>query len=198
MNIKRILLIMTAAMLCVMLCGCGLIFGGLRSLSGSNQPQPTVETDYEAAAALNSVTALLDESAPAPEAAVTEGDAVAELIYTQATYSVLSADGSSCTLSVSAPDVAAIYYSALDETNAAGTVVGDPESGAALQDAVLASMRSALESGGFTMRTCEVVVPIENGQAVLTYELADALYGGLLTLCDELTAQYVNGGEANE
>ena len=198
MNIKRILLIMTAAMLCVMLCGCGLIFGGLRSLSGSNQPQPTVETDYEAAAALNSVTALLDESAPAPETAVTEGDAVSELIYTQATYSVLSADGSSCTLSVSAPDVAAIYYSALNETNAAGAVIGDPESGAALQDAVLKSMRSALESGSFTMRTCEVVVPIENGQAVLTYELADALYGGLLTLCDELTAQYVNGGEANE
>lgn len=144
-------------------------------------PTPTAQTTEptEFRETRDAKTQLDDIFAPvAQEDIVTPGQALAEEIAEQVSYTVLSEDEDQAVLEVTAPD----FYGAFFD-------LYDPEGDDTVED-LLAQLQVELTESDRPMRTVQVTVPKENGAIVMTWELADALYGGLLTAMNELTAGY--------
>ena len=64
-----------------------------------------------------------------------------------------------------------------------------------LVSSLLDSVYARLRDGDYEMKTTEVVVQLGDGYEIeISFELVDAMYGGLLSLQDELVNSYVGGG----
>ena len=86
-------------------------------------------------------------------------------------------------LAITTPDLRALFMEHIDET----AVVTDP---VAESDRITQAVLDRLEASDCPMVTNEVTVELdltgEDPEIVMTEELADAIYGNLLTLFDEL------------
>lgn len=107
-------------------------------------------------------------------------------------YEIQSIQGNMANIIVHAPNINSLYKQALDEIGSA--VPKSEEEYASLLNEVLSKVNEWLTQGRFDYLTTEIAINIqENGSIEVSYELIDALYGGLLTLQEELVAEYIGG-----
>lgn len=139
------------------------------------------------------VTASIDAIAALPEPAEgeTPNQSLADQILSMADYKVLEVRDGWATIAVISPDLADIF------TQRQGSGSGEwssLEEFEASVEALLDDMEEALQSEDCPMMTTEVDVELgEDGSVIPNYELADALYGGVLTMRDRLTEAYEKG-----
>lgn len=118
------------------------------------------------------------------------GTRIAELIYRNAKWEVKSAKNGTAVISVSAPDFYALFKSLANDTAPA-----DADEYDAFISDLESSLEKALSRGNYSRMEKEVSVPIaSDGSVTMTFDLADALYGGLLSLSNELETDYMGGG----
>ncbi|MBQ8359161.1 MAG: hypothetical protein IJX37_04495 [Oscillospiraceae bacterium] len=120
---------------------------------------------------------------------------IGEFVYSKMTYEVVEATDNSCTIRVSAPSLYKVFFEAYDPNKYEPAT--DIEGYNAVVEEILGEILSALTNGEYEMVTANVEVPLNSdGEIVMTRELIDAMYGGLLTIQDELAEQYfesING-----
>lgn len=114
---------------------------------------------------------------------------IGEFVYSRMTCEVISVTKDSCTLQVSAPSLYQVFHEIYDP-NIYG-VATDAESYNVIIEEILGDIFSTLTSGEYEMVTADVVVLLDSdGNIQMTRELIDAMYGGLLTLQDEIAKQF--------
>ena len=120
---------------------------------------------------------------------------IGEFVYSKMTYEVIETTDNDCTIRVSAPSLYKVFFEAYDPNKYEPTT--DIEGYNAVVEEILGEILSALTKGEYEMVTANVEVPLNSdGEIVMTRELVDAMYGGLLTIQDELAEQYfesING-----
>lgn len=115
---------------------------------------------------------------------------IGEFVYSKMTYEVIEATDDSCTIRVSAPSLYKVFFEAYDPSKYDPAT--DIEGYNAVVEEILGEILSALTNGKYEMLTTNVEVPLNSdGEIVMTRELVDAIYGGLLTIQDELAEQYI-------
>jgi len=141
--------------------------------------------------AKNAISAAIPE-APVIEKKpemVTAGDNIAEMIYQRAYYDVISVDGNICTVQVVAPDMQVIYWDAFEQATV-GYGGPDAEASAQMETVLMDIVYTQLESGNYPVRQTVIELEFLGGEPRLTYEFADAMYGGMLTVYGEMMAAY--------
>ena len=160
----------------------------------STQVVPTTDPEIYNTDAENAISMAIPQAPSAEKApeAVSEGDNIAEMIYQRAYYNVTSVNGSLCTVQVTAPDMQIIYWDAFslatEEYSGA-----DAEASAEMETRLMNIIFTQLESGNYPLRETTLELEILNGQPQFTYEFADAMYGGMLTVWQELVTAYEEG-----
>lgn len=115
---------------------------------------------------------------------------IGEFIYSNMTYQVTDVKDSSCTIKVNAPNLYEVFYTLYDADKYAPT--SDIETYNSIVEEILTQIYTTLNDGKYNMRSVDVEVPLgENGNMEMTPELVDAMYGGLLTLQEEITKKYI-------
>ncbi len=115
---------------------------------------------------------------------------IGEFIYSNMTYQVTEVKDSSCIIRVNAPNLYDVFYTLYDADKYAPT--SDIETYNSIVEEILEQIHTALNDGKYTMRSADVEVPLEeDGTIEMTRELVDAMYGGLLTLQEEITKKYI-------
>jgi len=142
----------------------------------------------------NAIFAAIPQAPSAEKAPelITAGDNIAEMIYQRAYYEVLSTNGSFCTVQVNAPDMQVIYWDAFEQATAAYSGA-DADASAQMEAELMELIRIQLESGNYPLRQVTLELEFLNGQPQLTYEFADAMYGGMLTVYQDMIAAYEEG-----
>lgn len=113
---------------------------------------------------------------------------IAVLIAKNTKYKILSSDNNTYTLSITAPDMAELLYSVVDDS----AIVTDPQAEySRIADVII----KALENGKF--QKCESIVSLQvimkdgEFELVPTPEFVDAKYGGMMSLLNELSKESV-------
>lgn len=118
------------------------------------------------------------------------GTLIAEIIYQNMSYEVLSVMDGKCIVSVTAPDMNALFFDVFNPDDY-GTATSMEEYNANV-DYVLEQISTKLSNGDFKNITKEVELPLnDNGEIEVTYEFVNAIYGGLLTVQEELLNNYM-------
>lgn len=119
---------------------------------------------------------------------------IAERIYQEMSFEIIDYQESYCILSVTAPDLYSIFYSVFDSD--AYKIPYDTEEYENLINKLLKEIENKLIEGDYSYITNVVEVSVNSeGEIEITYELIDALYGGLLTLQQELVNNYIEDSE---
>lgn len=120
------------------------------------------------------------------------GSKIAEFVYGKVSFEVISASRKQATVVVSSPDIYTVYMAALQSKKSAV-----PESQgeyAELVNSLLETVYNELNNGNYKLKNSEVTIQLRNEyEIILSYELIDALYGGLLNLQGELINEYTGG-----
>lgn len=170
------------------------------SLKDNNEPslesQPVTE-DYTETYNTEVENAILADIpdvpfAGKPSESVSQGENIAEMIYQRAHYDVVSATNYDCTVLVTAPDMQVIYWDAFEQAtqNYNGA---DAAASAEMETVLLNIIYTQLESGNYPQRQTTLTLELVNGHPQFTYEFADAMYGGMLTVWEQMTASYEEG-----
>jgi len=134
-------------------------------------------------------------SNPGLDQARDEDIPIAERIYRDMTYEILSVHDSYCEISVTAPDIASIFSALV--VRDVGDNSSDPDRYQNTINDLLDQLEMALTSKSYDTITTIVEVPIDSsGEIEITSELIDAFYGGLLTLQEQVLNEYIQFGES--
>ena len=198
--ISVVLIISILAGMMLFLSGCvaaliaGLAAGNEPSAEYTEEPVQETYDDVYIADVENAIAAEIPAAPSAEKApeAVTQGEDIAEMIYQRAYYEVLSVNGNYCTVQVTAPDMQTIYWDAFEQATANYSGV-DTYANEEMETILLNIIFTQLESGNYPQRQATLDLELINGQPALTYEFADAMYGGMLTVKDEMLAAYEEG-----
>ena len=118
------------------------------------------------------------------------GTRIAELIYKNAKWEIKSVKNGTAVISISAPDFYTLFKDLAKDTTPADAY----EYNALISD-LESSLERALSRGNYSRIEKDVSVPVSSdGSVTMTFDLADALYGGMLSLSNELEADYMGGG----
>ncbi len=120
-----------------------------------------------------------------------EGIQIAELIFSKMTYTVTAVSENECVVTVVAPDISEIFWNNFDTENYSDLQKEDYQKA---EEELMSKIKIALENNEYNLKTTHLTVPLENGEPEITYELADAFYGGLYSLTAELSDHYSKGG----
>lgn len=120
-----------------------------------------------------------------------EGVQIAELIFSKMTYTVTEVSDAQCIVTVVAPDVSKIFW---DNFNPENYSELSKEKYQSAEEELMNKIKTSLENNNYSLKTMELTVPLVDGKPEITYELADAFYGGLYSLTTELSGYYANGG----
>ena len=165
----------------------GIVVAGVIIVINENQSKKAIEA---AENQMQTILAQSDEIA----AAVPDDKAnnIGEFVYSKMTYKVIEATKDSCTLRVSAPSLYQVFHNIYDPNKY--ETATDIESHTAIVEKIQEEILLVLTSGEYEIVTSDVVVPLSgDGKIQMTRELVDAMYGGLLTLQEEITIQYIEG-----
>lgn len=120
------------------------------------------------------------------------GSKIAEEIISNTSYQVLSANKDTAIVLVTAPDVYSLYMTAISDSK--DTVPTSKEEYDSLINATLEYVNRKLCDNDYELKEYEVTIQLaDDYQIEMNYELANALYGGLLQLQSELSEQYIGG-----
>ena len=163
---------------------CAVIAGGIIIIN-DNQNKKAIQ------AVENQMHELLTQSdkiaASAPDDIANQ---IGEFVYSNMTYQVTDVKDSGCIIRVNAPNLYDVFYTLYDADKYAPT--SDIEIYNSIVEEILAQIYATLNDGKYNMRSVDVEVPLgENGKMEMTRELVDAMYGGLLTLQEEITKKYI-------
>lgn len=154
----------------------------LVSLVFQKSPEEKVSTN------LNTILAEEKELLE-PEAV---GTKIAELIFDNFSFEVVSANHKEATIIVSSPNIYSLYMSAIQEKN--DLVPNNQEDYTELVNSLLDSVYEELSKGNYDVKVSEVTVQLNDDYNIeLSYELIDAIYGGLLSLQKDLVNAYAGG-----
>lgn len=171
-----------------------LLFSGCGFSAPSYTPSfPTENSKVEAEPAVTETEAkeILNELFALPEEITTETEPsdsseMLMLLNEKTICMVESIGADSMELAITTPDLRAIFMEHIDET----AVVTDP---VAESDRITQAVLERLAASDCPMVTNEVTVELtltgEEPEIVMTEELADAIYGNILTLFDELMTE---------
>lgn len=124
----------------------------------------------------------------------TEELPIAEIIYQNMSYEVTKVKDGTCTISVTAPNMNILFFEVFDP-NSYGKATSMEEYNSNV-NSVLEQISTKLSKGEFEYITNTVEVPLnEEGQIEITYELVDALYGGLLSVQEIVLNNYAEDGK---
>lgn len=155
------------------------------AFTNSNVSKKEVNTQIET---------ILNSNAPQEDSTET-GTLIAETIYKNMSYEVTTIKDGKCTISVTAPDMNTLFFDVFKPDNYDKAT--SMEQYNANVDDVLEQISTKLSNGDFKNVTKEIELPLnDNGEIEITYEFVDAIYGGLLTVQEELLTNYMEG-EAN-
>lgn len=152
-----------------------------------------VSREYRKQKVNQNVVTSLTNMVTVPETAdsQTPAYALSDSILGMARYTILEIQDGQATVSVTSPDLASLFARYGGTT---GGTWSSPEEFDASVNAFLANIEAELQSADCPMMTTEVVVLLtQDGNVISNYELADALYGGALTLREQLTEAYEGG-----
>lgn len=120
------------------------------------------------------------------------GTKIAELIFDNFSFEVVSANHKEATIIVSSPNIYSLYMSAIQEKN--DLVPNNQEDYTELVNSLLDSVYEELSKGNYDVMVSEVTVQLNDDYNIeLSYELIDAIYGGLLSLQKDLVNAYAGG-----
>lgn len=119
----------------------------------------------------------------------TVGNVIAETVFSHASFKVNSVQDDTAVITVTAPNLYFLYMQAIAPYK--DVVPEDEDEYHALVDSTLATVLSELENRNYEMITRQVTVNLNDDQEIeVSYELVDALYGGLLSLQEALVESY--------
>lgn len=113
---------------------------------------------------------------------------VEKLIFENISYTVIETTDSSYTITIQAPNMTLLFDELYDETQYLN--LSTDEYGVATEQ-LLSDMEKRLLDKEFEVKETTLTLPLENGEIVVTEELVNALYGGLLDTAKELTEKYL-------
>lgn len=122
-----------------------------------------------------------------------EGVQIAELIFEKTTYTIEDVSENQCIVNIVAPNVSEIFWDCFNAENYTDLKKEDYQTA---EDELMSMIKDVLKKNEYSFKETRLEVPLVNGEPQVTYELADALYGGLYSLVDEL-AEYYSQGEIN-
>ncbi len=122
-----------------------------------------------------------------------DGTQVAEQIYSKTSFNIHDVTDSDCMITVTAPNIRELFFSIFNYADySQATNFTEYED---TINKILGQLEKKLIEDKCQYITTDTKVPLdENGDLEITYELADALYGGLLTLQQELINNYIQEG----
>lgn len=106
-----------------------------------------------------------------------------ELILQKTKYKVVSTSKESCVIEVSAPDMKKIFADIMELE--LSDINNDAEFEYA-KSGLMDYISARLQSGDYDVLKSTVTVPMNGKEPEMTYELTDAMYGGFLSMFDEL------------
>lgn len=122
-----------------------------------------------------------------------EEESVAEQIYQRMEFEVQDVTKEDCVIVVTAPDINKLFFSIFEPTDYSEPT--SKEEYDATINQILQKVSDKLVKGDYSSITQKVKVPIDkNGQVKVTYELADAFYGGVLTAQQNMLNMYLEEG----
>lgn len=124
------------------------------------------------------------------------GTNILKSIIKNVDYEIKKTSSDGCTLKITSPDVYKLYSKIMEE-NPTKTFSSYDEYKNAVADR-LEQIFKELEVGNYEFRTTTVEVAIKDATIETTNEFADAIYGGLITLQEEMIEKYIEEEEANE
>lgn len=120
------------------------------------------------------------------------GSKIAEFVYGKVSFEVISASRKQATVIVSSPDIYTVYMATLQSKKS--VVPESKEEYAELVNSLLETVYNELNNGNYNLKNYEITIELRNEHdIILSYELIDALYGGLLRLQGELINEYTGG-----
>lgn len=124
------------------------------------------------------------------------GTQILKSIIKNVDYEIKKTSSDGCILKITSPDVYKMYYKIMKE-NPIEAFSSYGEYKNAVEDR-FEQIFKGLESGNYEYRTTTVEVAIKDGTIETTNEFADAIYGGLITLQEEMIEKYIEEEEPNE
>ena len=116
------------------------------------------------------------------------GSIISNEMLQKAEYKVLFLTEESCTLEVTAPDFHSIVFSLLAKYES-----DNPDEYEKLTINFMNDILDAMQHGSYSTRVVQITLPVVDGKPVITDEFVDAIYGGLLTVKDEIIEKYIEG-----
>lgn len=118
------------------------------------------------------------------------GTLIANELLDDVYYEIKSIQGNTVVVSITAPNIHDLYIRILQEQG--DIVPSNVEEYENLMESTLQKLNAELEKQNYDKQIAEITVHlIEDGSIEMSYELIDALYGGLLTLQKELVDGYI-------
>lgn len=118
------------------------------------------------------------------------GTQIANELLDDVFYEIKSIQGNTAVVSITAPNIHDLYIRVLQEQG--DIVPSNVEEYENLMESTLQKLNAELEKQNYDKQISEITVHlIEDGSIEMSYELIDALYGGLLTLQKELVDGYI-------
>ena len=116
------------------------------------------------------------------------GSIISNEMLQKAEYKVLFLTEESCTLEVTAPDFHSIVFSLLAKYES-----DNPDEYEKLTINFMNDILDTMQHGSYSTRVVQITLPVVDGKPVITDEFVDAIYGGLLTVKDEIIEKYIEG-----
>lgn len=118
------------------------------------------------------------------------GTQIANELLDDVFYEIKSIQGNTAVVSITAPNIHDLYIRVLQEQG--DIVPSNVEEYENLMESTLQKLNAELEKQNYDKQISEITVHlIEDGSIEMSYELIDALYGGLLTVQKELVDGYI-------
>lgn len=120
------------------------------------------------------------------------GTRIAKAIYQNVSFNVISVNRETATIEICSPDIYSVYMSVVQ--NEHDIIPESKEEYDELVSSLLETIYAEISSGNYKERTAEVIVQLcDEYEIQVSYELVDAIYGGLLSLQEELITEYTGG-----
>lgn len=116
------------------------------------------------------------------------GARVERLIFENVSYTVIEATDSSYTIMVQAPNMTLLFDGLYNETQYLNLSIDEYN---IVTEQLLSDIEKSLLDKRFEVKETTLTLPLENGEIVLTEELVNAFYGGLLDTAQELSNHYL-------
>ncbi|MBQ3201801.1 MAG: hypothetical protein IJB22_07770 [Clostridia bacterium] len=164
---------------------------------GNNAPAASA-APQAALSAEDAIRAALDAKSDhvTGEGNLALGNSIAERIYELSSWHVTKDKKNSCTVEVTAPDMQVVIDGAYLSVSRhmMGRDLSDPANYDEAVSKFIRTINTTLWNVDVRTVTTTVVLEKQDGVPQLSYEFADALYGGLLSAAESYQQQYLEGG----